>query len=236
MRALDAAHSRSRTRVIAKALLGLTQLVVVLGLALFLPAGTVRFLEAWIFLAVFSGSSLAITLYLAKSDPKLLERRTQAGPVAEKERSQKVIQALASVAFLATLIVPALDHRMGWSRAPRVAVIAGDVLVALGFFAIFFVFRENTFTSSVIEIAPEQRVIDTGPYAIVRHPMYAGALVMFVGVPLALGSYVGLVTFVPFAAVIVWRLLDEERFLARRLVGYAAYCEKTRHRLIPGIW
>jgi protein-S-isoprenylcysteine O-methyltransferase Ste14 len=217
-------------------MLGLAQLVVVIGVALFVPAGTVGFIEGWIFLAVFSGSSLAITLYLMKRDPALLERRTQAGPVAEKELSQKIIQGLASIAFLSTLVVPALDHRFRWSHVPMAAVIGGDVLVALGFLTIFLVFRANTFTSAVIEVAAEQRVIETGPYAIVRHPMYSGALVMFIGVPLALGSFVGLLTFVPFAATIVWRLLDEERFLSSHLTGYAAYRDKTRYRLVPRVW
>jgi protein-S-isoprenylcysteine O-methyltransferase Ste14 len=217
-------------------MLGLVQLVVVLGVALFVPAWTLHFTEGWVFLGVFGGASLAITMYLAKKDPALLERRTQAGPVAEKERSQKVIQSLAGLAFLATIVVPALDHRLGWSRAPLAAVIAGDVLVALGFLVVALVFRENTFTSAVIEVAGDQRVIDTGPYAIVRHPMYAGALVLLAGIPLALGSLVGLVTFPAFVAVIVWRLLAEERYLAANLGGYAAYREKTRYRLVPRVW
>jgi protein-S-isoprenylcysteine O-methyltransferase Ste14 len=226
-------------RVTTKAMVGLGELVVVIGLMLFVPAGTVKFVEGWIFLTVFSGSALAITLYLMKNDPALLERRTQAGPVAEKERSQKIIQALASLVFLSTLVVPALDHRFRWfrwARVPLPVVVAGDVLVVLGFFVIFLVFRTNTYTSSVIEVTAEQRVIETGPYAVVRHPMYSGALVMFLGVPLALGSLVGLITFVPFAAVIVWRLLDEERFLSNRLAGYAAYCKKTRYRVVPRVW
>jgi protein-S-isoprenylcysteine O-methyltransferase Ste14 len=200
------------------------------------PAGTVRFLEGWVFLAVFAGASLAITVYLAKADPALLERRTQAGPVAEKERSQKVIQGLASIAFIATIVVPALDHRCHWSRVPLPGVVVGDVLVALGFLGVFLVFRENTFTSSVIEVAPEQRVIDTGPYAVVRHPMYLGALVLIAGVPLALGSLVGLSTLVPFAAILAWRLVEEERFLGMQLAGYAAYRSKVRFRLIPRVW
>jgi protein-S-isoprenylcysteine O-methyltransferase Ste14 len=222
--------------VTRKAMMGLAQLVVVMGLMLFGAAGTVRFVEGWVLLALFSGASLAITIYLARKDPALLERRTQAGPVAEKQRSQKIIQGLASVSFLSVLVVPALDHRFGWSHAPLLLVVAGDLLVSLGFLIVFFVFKENTFTSSVIEVAAEQRVIDTGPYAVVRHPMYSGALVLLAGLPLALGSLVGLVTFVPFAAVIVWRLLDEERFLATRLPGYVSYREKTRYRLIPRIW
>jgi protein-S-isoprenylcysteine O-methyltransferase Ste14 len=228
--------SRATANVTIKAVVGLANLSVVMGLALFAPAGTLRFVEAWVFMALFFGAALAITVYLARSDPALLERRTQAGPIAEKEWAQKIIQGVASVAFLSTLVIPALDHRFGWSHAPLSAVIAGDALVILGFVVVFLVFRENTYTSSVIEVATEQRVIDTGPYAAVRHPMYAGALVLIAGIPLALGSLVGLLMLPPFVAIIVWRLLDEERFLVDRLAGYAAYREKTRRRLIPGIW
>jgi protein-S-isoprenylcysteine O-methyltransferase Ste14 len=219
-----------------KAIAGLLWLMLVLGLALFAPAGTVHYVEAWIYLGIFGGASLAVTLYLAKKDPALLERRTKAGPLAEKERSQKIIQALASVAFLSLIVVPALDRRFGWSHVPLAAVVAGDVLVAAAFLGIFFVFRENTFTSATVEVAEEQRIVTTGPYAIVRHPMYASALLLVIGTPPALGSLVGLVTFVPFVAVLVWRLLDEERLLAKDLAGYAEYREKVRFRLIPGVW
>jgi protein-S-isoprenylcysteine O-methyltransferase Ste14 len=219
-----------------RALLGLLNLAVVLGLAVFLAAGTVRFPEGWAFLGVFIGASLAITLYLARKDPALLARRTQAGPVAEKERSQKMIQVFASFTFLAALVVPSLDRRFGWTHPPVAVAVAGDVLVALGFWMVFRVFRENTFTSGVIEVAAEQRVIDTGPYALVRHPMYVGGLILVAGIPLALRSLVGLVTLVPFTAAIVWRLLDEERFLAAHLPGYTEYCKKTRYRLVPGLW
>jgi protein-S-isoprenylcysteine O-methyltransferase Ste14 len=223
-------------KVTTKAAVGLANLIVVIGLGLFAPAGTLRFVEGWVFLALFFGAALAITVYLARKDPALLERRTQAGPVAEKEWSQKIIQGVASVSFLSTLVVPALDHRFRWSHAPLPAVIAGDALVVLGFLIVFLVFRGNTYTSSVIEVASEQRVIDTGPYAIVRHPMYVGALILVAAIPLALGSLVGLVTLPPFAAIIVWRLLDEERFLLGHLAGYADYRQKVRWRLIPHVW
>jgi protein-S-isoprenylcysteine O-methyltransferase Ste14 len=228
--------SHAAAKATTKAVLGLANLVVVVGLALFAPAGTLRFVEGWVFSALFFGSALAITVYLAKSDPALLERRTHAGPIAEKEPSQRIIQGLASVAFLSTIMVPAFDRRFGWSHVPLPAVIVGDAMVGLGFVVVFYVFRENTYTSSVIEVATEQRVIDTGPYAAVRHPMYVGALVLVAGIPLALGSLVGLLTFPPFVAIIVWRLLDEERFLLAHLPSYAAYREKTRHRLIPHVW
>jgi protein-S-isoprenylcysteine O-methyltransferase Ste14 len=219
-----------------KAIGGLAQLLAVMGLLLFAPAGTLRFFEAWIFLGLFFGSSLAITLYLAKRDPSLLARRVEAGPMAEKERTQRIIMGLASLSFIATILVPALDHRFRWSRAPVPVVIGGDVLVAIGFVIVFLVFKENTFTSAVVEVAAKQRVIETGPYAVVRHPMYAGGLVLVAGIPLALGSFVGLVAFAPFVAIIVWRLLDEERFLVGHLAGYPEYRKKTRYRLIPCVW
>ena len=222
--------------MMGKAMVGLAQLVAVMGLLVFGPAGTLRFVEGWVYLLLFAGASLAVTLYLARNDPKLLERRTQAGPVAEHEPRQKLIQLAASASFLAVLIVPALDRRFGWSHLPGAVVVAGDDLVAFGFLVVFYVFKENTFTSAVVEVAEGQRVVDTGPYAIVRHPMYAGALALVAGIPLALGSVVGLVTLVPFVAVIVARLLDEERFLSDRLRGYDAYCERTRYRLVPRIW
>ncbi len=109
-------------------------------------------------------------------------------------------------------------------------------MLALGLLVIFFVFKENTFTSAVIEVAPEQHVIATGPYAIVRHPMYLGALIMFLGTPLALGSWWGLLAAIPITSVLVWRLLDEERFLSKSLPGYSEYQNKIRHRLVPFIW
>jgi protein-S-isoprenylcysteine O-methyltransferase Ste14 len=226
----------SSTALARQAFLGLGALAAVVGGLVFGAAGTLHYLEAWVFLATFFLSSLAITLHLLKRDPKLLERRVKAGPVAEERPNQRIIQALASGAFLAILAVPALDHRFGWSRVPLLVVAAGDVLVAVGFLVVFLVFRANSYAAAVIEVDTEQRVIDTGPYAWVRHPMYAGALVLLGGAPLALGSFWGLLVLVPFTAVIVWRLLDEEAFLLGQLPGYAAYRDKTRYRLIPFVW
>jgi protein-S-isoprenylcysteine O-methyltransferase Ste14 len=219
-----------------KALGGLVFLVVVMGAALFIPAGTLNYWQGWVFLAVFFVSVLAITVYLMQRDPQLLERRVQAGPAAEQERSQKVIQSVAQVAFIIVFILPALDHRFRWSTVPAVIEVLGDALVALGLLFVFFVFKENTFTSAVIEVGSEQKVISTGPYAFVRHPMYIGALVMLVGVPLALGSWWGLLTVIPITLVIVARLLDEEKFLAQNLAGYAEYRARVKYRLIPFIW
>lgn len=215
---------------------GLAQLLVAMALLLFLPAWTLAYWQAWLFLAVFGAAVLAITLYLMRHDRKLLERRVNAGPGAEKEKSQRTIQALASVAFIAVFVVSALDHRFGWSSEPTSVVVAGDVLVALGLLAVFFVFRANSYTSATIEVGDDQPLISTGPYAMVRHPMYAGAFVMLVGVPLALGSAWGLAPVAALAAVIVVRLLAEERFLTVNLPGYADYRRRVRYRLLPFVW
>jgi protein-S-isoprenylcysteine O-methyltransferase Ste14 len=219
-----------------KAFAGLGQLTLVLGLVVFMAAGTWRYPQGWIFLLVFSGSSLAVTLYLMRRDPKLLERRVRAGAAAEERPRQKLIQLAASGAFLAVVALPALDHRFSWSHVPAPLVAVGDLLMAAGFLIVFLVFRENSYASAVVEVGADQKVIDTGPYARVRHPMYAGALVLLLGVPLALGSFWGLLAVVPFPFVLVSRLRDEEALLAQQLPGYAAYCRRVRYRLIPFVW
>jgi protein-S-isoprenylcysteine O-methyltransferase Ste14 len=165
-----------------------------------------------------------------------LERRVNAGPRAEKENSQKIMQVLATIAFIAVLALPAFDHRLCWSPVPSYVAVAGDVLVVLGLLIVFPVFKENTYTAGVITVETGQKVISTGPYARVRHPMYAGSLVMLLGVPLALGSSWGLITFIPITIVIVWRLLEEEKFLLENLPGYSEYRNRVRYRLVPYIW
>ena len=219
-----------------RAWLGLVFLALAMGVLLFLTAGTVQYWQAWTYLAVYFAASLLITLYLMKRDPALLKRRLSGGPTAEKEKTQRIIMLFASAGFIASLVVPALDHRFSWSTVPLYAVITGDLLTALCFFIMFLVFRENTFTSATIEIAEDQKVISTGPYALVRHPMYAGGSLLFIGTPLALGSYWGLLAFVAVLPALIWRLLNEEKFLAKNLPGYADYCVKVRWRLIPGVF
>jgi len=219
-----------------RTLLGFAQLLVFLGVALFVPAWTLDFWQAWVYLFIFIAASALITAYLWKHDPKLLERRVKAGPRAEKEKSQKLIQIFASLAFVGILVLPSFDHRYLWSHVPLFFVIAGDVLVVLGFLAVFLVFKENSFTAATIEVSPNQSVITTGPYAIVRHPMYAGALVMLFATPLALGSWWGILMFIAITVVIVVRLLNEEMFLKRSLSGYTEYCRKVLYRLLPSVW
>jgi protein-S-isoprenylcysteine O-methyltransferase Ste14 len=219
-----------------KAWLGLATLLVVMALLLFVPAGTVRYWQAWLFLAIYFACSLAITLYLMWHDPALLARRMRGGPFAEKEPAQRIIMGLASLGFIALLVVPAIDHRFGWSDMPSAVVFLGNGLVLLGWFGIYLVFRENSFTSSTIVLVEDQRVVSSGPYAWVRHPMYAAALVMLLGIPIALGSGWGVLVIVAITPALIWRLLDEEDFLLRNLHGYAEYMREVPHRLLPAVW
>jgi protein-S-isoprenylcysteine O-methyltransferase Ste14 len=219
-----------------KAFAGLLLLFVAMAALLFGPAATLDYWQAWTFLAVYFACSLAIILYLMKNDPDLLARRMRGGPGAEQQIRQKIIMSFTSLGFIGLLVVPALDHRFGWSQMPREAALAGDLLVALGWLAILFVFKENTFTSATIELSPGQNVISTGPYARVRHPMYAGALFMLLGIPIALGSWWGVLVMAAIMPALVWRLVDEEEFLTRNLPGYMEYRNKVRYRLIPHVW
>jgi protein-S-isoprenylcysteine O-methyltransferase Ste14 len=209
---------------------------VVLAILVFLPAGTLRYWQGWAFLATFTVCSTALTVYMALYDEKLLERRLRAGPRAETETSQKIIMALVMLGFAAFLVFPVLDHRYGWSPVPPCVSIIGDGLIALGYLFILFVLRENSYAASTIQIADDQKVISTGPYALVRHPMYAGALLLLLGIPVALDSWYGLLGIVVIVPALIWRLQDEERFLTRNLPGYAEYTSKVHWRLIPGLF
>jgi protein-S-isoprenylcysteine O-methyltransferase Ste14 len=224
------------THLEQRAWLSLVVLAVVMGLLLFVPAGTVRYWQAWVYLTLFVGASALTTLSLMRRDPALLERRMRGGPLAEKRPAQRVIMLFTSIGFIALLVVPALDHRFGWSAVPIPVVLLGDLLVAIGFWFIFLVYRVNTFTSATIEIAPDQQLVRTGPYAIVRHPMYASASIYLLGTPLALGSYWGVLVLPALLPFLAWRLLDEERLLAQSLPGYPDYQKEVRHRMVPYLW
>jgi protein-S-isoprenylcysteine O-methyltransferase Ste14 len=181
-------------------------------------------------------STTAFTVYLALYDKPLLGRRIKAGPWHEKEWSQKIIVSLIFLGFFSLIVVSALDVRFGWSAVPPYVSLIGDALIVLSFLFIFWVIRVNSFAASTIQVAEGQKVISTGPYAYVRHPMYAAALLLLIGMPLSLGSSWALLLIVPFAPVLVWRILDEERFLRRNLPGYAEYVGAVRYRLIPYVW
>jgi len=220
----------------ARAWISLAALIAVMGAVLFVAAGTARYRQGWAYLAVFTVQAVFVTLYLLRKDPALLDRRMRGGPAAEKRPAQRIIMLFASLGFIAALVVPGLDHRFGWSHVPVPFVVAGDVLVAIGFYLIFLVYRENTFTSATVEVAAGQRVIATGPYALVRHPMYAGGAIYLFATPLALGSYWGFVPIVVVLPFLVWRLFDEERLLSAELQGYADYRKRVRYRMIPHVW
>jgi len=209
---------------------------VVMAALLFLSAGTLNYWQGWVFFALFFVASSAIGIYLAIYNPVLLERRMSVGPTAEKETSQKLITLFAFLGFIALLVFPALDYRFKWSPVPPYVSVAGDVLVALGFLLTFIVILQNDYAASTIQVVEGQKVVSTGLYAYVRHPMYAGVLPMLVGIPLALGSWWGLFGLVLIVPGLIWRLIDEEKFLHKNLPGYTEYANKVKYRLIPFVY
>lgn len=199
----------------------------------FIPAGTLVYWETWVYLAILFLPMLYVLFYLLKNDPELLARRMN---MKERVPEQRKIIALSFIPFLLAFLLPGFDHRFGWSDVPVGVIIVMDVLVLLGYGIVFLVFRENRYASRVIEVESEQKVITSGPYSIVRHPMYLGSLMLYVLSPLALGSYWALIPAIFIIPVIVARLNNEELILARDLKGYREYMQVTRYRLIPGIW
>ncbi len=216
--------------------LGVAQMIGMMAALIFIPAGTLAYWQAWMFLALYAVVAVAMTVDLLDRDPALLERRMKSGPGAETEPTQKKIMMIVTAGFFGLLVVPGLDHRYGWSAVPAATAMIGDAVMLLGWWIIFHVFRVNTFTAATVEIAQDQRVIATGPYALVRHPMYAGGFFLVLGVPIALGSWWGLLAVAVIMAALTWRVIDEERFLIENLPGYADYRQQVRWRLVPGLW
>ena len=204
-----------------------------LGLIFFVPAGTLDYWEAWVYCAVLLVPCVFVLTYLLRKDPELLARRIR---LNEKEPAQRRIIRASSLIFFTGFLIPGLDHRFGWSDIPVEAVLAANVLVIVGYALVFLVFKENPFASRVVEVEPDQRVISTGPYALVRHPMYLGTSIMWLATPIALGSYWALPVFLFLPIVLVYRIMNEEEVLLRELPGYREYTQTVRYRLIPGIW
>lgn len=200
---------------------------------LFLSAGTFAYWEAWVYLAVLIIPMSFVLVYLLNRAPELLERRMR---LKEKEPAQKIILIVAFFCFLFAFLLPGLDQRFAWSQVPAFAVIIADVIVLIGYGIVFLVFRENPYASRVIEVERGQKVISSGPYAVVRHPMYLGESLMFVFSPLALGSYWAMIPAVGIVLLLVARIKNEEYVMMRELKGYPEYMQKTEHRLIPGVW
>jgi len=208
---------------------------VLIAVALFLSAETLAYWQAWVYLCVGAVSSVPLTLYIM-SDPILLENRTKAGPAAEQQPVQKIIVLCLALPGIAAFIVPGLDHRFGWSSMPAWLSLTGNLLILLAMWIVYRVFKENSFASATVEIGKGQKVISSGPYAIVRHPMYSCAAMYLIGMSLALGSYWGFIPSVLIIVGLVVRVFDEEKFLRRNLPGYTEYCARVRSRLIPGIF
>lgn len=206
------------------------------GLALFLPAGTFNYWQAWLFIAVFAATTAGPSIYWARKRPEVLRRRMNAGPAAETRTAQKVIVTGIQLWFFAVMAVSALDHRFGWSHVPTPVVVLGDVLVVVGLGIALLVVQQNSYAAANITVESDQQLVSTGLYGLVRHPMYSGALIMTAGIPLALGSYWGLLGLIPGLIVLGFRILDEEKALTEELAGYPEYMQEVRHRLVPGVW
>ena len=226
----DAAWKR---RLLLGALVKLVGGAVLLGLALFLAAGTVRYWQAWAYLMFLFGCMTFVMTYLYRNDPELLERRLKA---REKERVQKRVQALYTPVVLGLWLLPGLDVRWHWSAVPVPVVLAADLLLAVSYFLFFRVIRVNSFAARTVEVERGQRLVTTGPYAVVRHPMYTAIIGIYLATPPALGSYWALLAALPLPFVLALRIRNEEEVLLRDFPEYEAYRRQTRYRLIPWIW
>jgi len=200
---------------------------------LFIPAGTVFYWEAWIYLAILFIPMFLVSAHLIRNDPELLERRLR---MKEKEPEQKLIIKLAYLYFVVLVLLAGFDQRYGWSSVSSATVFVADLVVVSGYILFVMVLKENRYASRIIEVVPEQRVIMTGPYALIRHPMYLAVLLMYTFTPLALGSVWAMILTPVLLILLVARIRNEERVLSRDLPGYRDYCQKVKYRIIPGIW
>ena len=210
--------------------------IVFFGIALFVPAGTVAYWQAWVFIAVFMVCATVSSVYLTARNPEALRRRMKAGPMAETRPAQRIIISAIVLLVAAVLVVGALDWRFGWSTMPFWAVIVGDVLVAAGLLLAQWVVVQNSYAGASITVEAGQPLVSTGLYGVVRHPMYSGTLVMMVGTPLALGSLWSILVVALAVPVLVARILDEEKALTDELAGYREYMHRVRYRMVPGVW
>lgn len=220
---------------VGKGLVSATLGLVAFGLLLFLPAGTFHYWQAWVFLAVFALSTWIPSVYLMRTNPAALERRMR-GPLAETRTLQRILIAVIFVCFPAMFVVSALDHRFGWSSVPAAVSLVGDVLVASGLILDMLVIIQNSYAAVNVVVEAGQRLVSSGLYGLVRHPMYTGNVILMLGVPLALGSYWGLVFVIPGLIVLILRIRDEEDLLAHELSGYREYTQQVRYRLVPYVW
>jgi protein-S-isoprenylcysteine O-methyltransferase Ste14 len=216
----------------ASSILGLA----LVGLLLFWPAGTLNYWQAWVFIGVFTAATIIPSIYLARTNPAALQRRMRGGPLAEGRVIQKIVIVFAFLDLFAMVVLSVLDHRLGWSSAPGWLCVLGDVLIATGIGMAMLVIVQNNYAAATVTVETGQSVASRGLYAFVRHPMYVGNVIMMVGIPLALGSYWGLLLVIPGVLVLVSRILDEEKMLSHELAGYREYTQRVRYRLLPYVW
>ncbi|UXA05654.1 isoprenylcysteine carboxylmethyltransferase family protein [Mycobacterium sp. SMC-2] len=219
-------------RLVASSILGMAAY----ALVLFLPAGTIHYWQGWAFIALFTAVSIGPTIYLARKRPAALRRRMHAGPQAETRMAQKMIITGAFGLLFGIMAFSAFDHRMGWSTVPVWLCLVGDVLMAAGLGIAMLVVIENSYAAATVTVESGQKVATGGLYRFVRHPMYAGNVIMMVGMALALGSYWALLFVIPGVTLLVLRILDEEKLLKRELPGYREYAQHVRYRLLPSVW
>lgn len=204
-----------------------------IALVIILPAGTWAYWQGWMWMVTLLVPMFFIIPYFLIKDPALLERRMR---MREKEAAQQKIMALSYLYFLVAFILPGLDVRFGWSNVPPTVSIIADIFVLAGYMTFVWVLTVNSYLSRTVQVDAGQKVVSTGPYGIVRHPMYAGVTVMYLASPLALGSYWGILPAALVIPLLAARLLNEEQVLLRDLPGYAEYRQKVKYRLLPGIW
>jgi protein-S-isoprenylcysteine O-methyltransferase Ste14 len=209
---------------------------VVFGAMLFVPAGTFNYWQAWVFLMVVAVPAWIPPIYLLRANPVALQARMRGGPTAETRIAQKLIIAGLYLSLAAMVVVSALDHRFGWSSVPTAICLVGDVLVAVGLGVSAAVVIQNSYAAATVRVREGQQVVSTGLYGLVRHPMYTGNVIMMIGIPLALGSFWGLIFVAPGVIVLAWRIRDEEKLLQKELDGYREYTQKVRYRLVPAMW
>lgn len=223
-------------KAVGKGLLSAALGLVAFGLLLFVPAGTLHYWQAWVFLAVFAASTWIPSVYLMRTNPAALERRMRVGPLAETRPVQRIVIAVIFLCFPAMFVLSVLDHRLGWSTVPTPICLLGDALVAAGLILAMLVVIQNGYAAANVTVEAGQTLVATGLYGLVRHPMYTGNVLLMAGVPLALGSYWGLVLLLPGMALLIVRIFDEEQLLTHELSGYREYTERVRYRLLPYVW
>lgn len=225
--------NQERSALLRKMIVRFSFVPLFIGIFTLLPAGTFNYWQVYLYFSVIVIPMILVLFYFLKRDPKFLERRTRG---REKVKEQKLIQMINLPVFMAAFIIPGLDRRFGWSDVPAEIIIITNILILGGYLIIFNVFRQNSYASRIVETDKEQKVITTGLYGVVRHPMYIGVLIMYMPTPLALGSYWGLIPMALLPVALVLRIMNEEKVLKENLGGYTEYCKKTKYRLIPYIW